>query len=242
MLVISDADWQRLSEPEREGLKALRGAGEARFALVYEYEHWALRDLIESRWKPLTVEFQARAPGFEALRKLLSYRKTSLKVWDLCCGLGQDAWMMASWGHEVSGVERNPILYFLLTQAQRNSRDREVAARLQLVHTSSFEFMDRASRGPDVIYLDPMYPERSKSALPKKELRIVKKLVGDDPDADALLKPARALARDRVIVKRPAMPPLWMRRSLHFLQRVAPSVSTFICLKQRVNSLRRLLL
>ena len=33
---------------------------------------------------------------------------------------------------------------------------------------------------PQVIYLDPMFPHRDKSALVKKEMRVFRPLVGDD--------------------------------------------------------------
>lgn len=42
-----------------------------------------------------------------------------------------------------------------------------------------------------------------KSALVKKEMRVFQSLVGADEDADSLLEPARALAKRRVVVKRP---------------------------------------
>ena len=48
-----------------------------------------------------------------------------------------------------------------------------------------------------------MYPHRDKSALVKKEMRVFQDLVGADSDADGLLAPALALARKRVVVKRP---------------------------------------
>ena len=62
---------------------------------------------------------------------------------------------------------------------------------------------------PDVVYLDPMFPPRKKSALPKKEPRILRRLVGEGPDAGELLDIARRVARRRVVVKRtPHAPPL----------------------------------
>ena len=56
---------------------------------------------------------------------------------------------------------------------------------------------------PDVVYLDPMFPHREKSALVKKEMRVFQELVGADNDADDLLDFAYPLASKRVVVKRP---------------------------------------
>jgi 16S rRNA (guanine1516-N2)-methyltransferase len=60
---------------------------------------------------------------------------------------------------------------------------------------------------PDVIFLDPMYPHREKSALVKKEMRFIRLLAGDDQDSAALLKAALAKAKQRVVVKRPKLAP-----------------------------------
>jgi len=60
---------------------------------------------------------------------------------------------------------------------------------------------------PEVVFLDPMYPHRQKSALVKKEMRLLRQLVGDDEDASDLLVTALARARRRVVVKRPRLAP-----------------------------------
>ena len=60
---------------------------------------------------------------------------------------------------------------------------------------------------PQVIYLDPMFPHRDKSALVKKEMRLFRVLAGRDDDAPALLAAALALASHRVVVKRPRKAP-----------------------------------
>lgn len=66
---------------------------------------------------------------------------------------------------------------------------------------------DVQQEAPQVIYLDPMFPHRDKSALVKKEMRLFRPLVGDDLDADELLDAALALASHRVVVKRPRKAP-----------------------------------
>jgi 16S rRNA (guanine1516-N2)-methyltransferase len=56
---------------------------------------------------------------------------------------------------------------------------------------------------PDVIYIDPMYPERKKSALVKKDMQILQRLHGKDVNASELLENALLFAKKRVVVKRP---------------------------------------
>ena len=56
----------------------------------------------------------------------------------------------------------------------------------------------------DVVYLDPMFPERKKSAKVKKQMQAFHAIVGTDADADGLLALALNVATYRVVVKRPA--------------------------------------
>lgn len=62
---------------------------------------------------------------------------------------------------------------------------------------------------PDVVYLDPMYPEegRSKSALPKKTMQMFRRLLDGDEDANELWEAAMKVALKRVVVKRPLHAP-----------------------------------
>ena len=73
---------------------------------------------------------------------------------------------------------------------------------------------------PDVIYLDPMYPSRDKSALVKKDMQILHQLVGHDATGAELLSIAVQRAKKRVVVKRPKGAPL-----LNTLKPVAEVVS-----------------
>jgi len=65
----------------------------------------------------------------------------------------------------------------------------------------------RAAPRPDVVYLDPMFPERTGSAVPSKELRLLARIVGASQDAETLLEAAVASGAPRVVVKRPRLAP-----------------------------------
>ncbi len=130
-------------------------------------------------------------------------------VWDVTAGLGRDAFVLASLGCEVTLVERSPVVAALLEDGLKRARnDAEagaVVARMRLLRGDAAELLAalEPDARPDVVYLDPMYPHRRKSALVKKEMRLFRELVGEDLDADRLLPPALAAARQRVVVKRP---------------------------------------
>ena len=129
-------------------------------------------------------------------------------------GLGRDAFVLATLGCSVTLIERSPVIAALLQGGIDRARlAPEVAAianRMKLINEDSRQAMQTmAAEGQqfDVVYLDPMFPHREKSALVKKEMRIFQDLLSGDPDADELLAPAEALAAYRVVVKRPRHAP-----------------------------------
>ncbi|TBU82849.1 SAM-dependent methyltransferase [Pseudomonas daroniae] len=135
------------------------------------------------------------------------------RVLDATAGLGRDAFVLASLGCTISLIERQPLIGALLEDGlQRAAADAEVAAivaRMRLLQGNAISIMaDWQEEAPQVVYLDPMFPHRDKSALVKKEMRLFRPFVGDDPDAPALLEAALGLASHRVVVKRPRKAPI----------------------------------
>lgn len=137
-------------------------------------------------------------------------------VVDATAGLGRDAFVLANLGAQVTMVERSPILATLLEDglnrlAADTARSDSDTIQLQLTHANAIEWLRQQAETehrPEVVYLDPMYPHRSKSALVKKEMRALRALVGDDDDSALLLQAARQCALNRVVVKRPKGAPL----------------------------------
>jgi 16S rRNA (guanine1516-N2)-methyltransferase len=137
------------------------------------------------------------------------------RILDATAGLGRDAYVLAALGSEVTMVERHPVLHLLLDlalgslMADASSWDRLVhrnGGDLLLRRGDATELLREESKSrPDVIYLDPMFPARRKSALVKKEMQILHALLGDDGsgESEALLESALVTAQERVVVKRP---------------------------------------
>ncbi|MBI3772059.1 MAG: class I SAM-dependent methyltransferase [Gammaproteobacteria bacterium] len=131
-------------------------------------------------------------------------------VIDATGGLGRDSFVLASLGCTVTLVERSPIIAELLRDGMaRAELDNEIGAivreRMHLVMTDAIAYLVTLSEAqrPDVVYLDPMYPERRKSAAVKKEMRAFQLLLGGDEDEADLLVVALRCACKRVVVKRP---------------------------------------
>lgn len=134
-------------------------------------------------------------------------------VLDATAGLGGDSFVLSSLGCRVRLCERVAEVRALLEAAlaaaagTEDPELRAILARMELVDGDSLAYMEQAEAGADVVYLDPMFPVRSKGALVKKEMQVFHELVGTDSDADGLLPAALAFARKRVVVKRPRIAP-----------------------------------
>jgi 16S rRNA (guanine1516-N2)-methyltransferase len=181
-----------------------------------------LRQTTKGAEGPLFVDFIGGAIEYRrrqgTSRKEAIARAVGLKggtnplVLDITAGLGRDSFILASLGCTVCMVERSPVVAALLADAIDRAKEEpmlaEIMARLSLVTGDSLEIL-RTWQGerPEVICIDPMYPHRSKSALVKKEMRLIRLLVGDDEDSDQLLAAALAIASRRVAVKRPRLAP-----------------------------------
>jgi 16S rRNA (guanine1516-N2)-methyltransferase len=134
-------------------------------------------------------------------------------ILDATAGLGRDAFVLAQLGCRLTLLERCPAIHALLEDGLQRARAAAEAAeaseRMTLPPPADAIAAMRAWTGepPQVVYLDPMFPHRDKSALVKKEMRLFRPLVGDDLDAAELLAAALALATHRVVVKRPRKAP-----------------------------------
>ncbi|MEJ2045404.1 MAG: class I SAM-dependent methyltransferase [Reinekea sp.] len=134
-------------------------------------------------------------------------KRAELMVLDATAGLGRDAFVLATLGATVHLLERNPVVYLMLADglerlgASEDPDLKEIAARM-ILHRGSL-LASALPVNPDVVYLDPMFPVREKSAKIKKDMAMFHHLVGQDVDADELLPRALDLAKYRVAVKRP---------------------------------------
>jgi len=129
-------------------------------------------------------------------------------IYDLTAGLGGDAYRLAEAGHRVVAYERHPAVYALLITGWR--RDcalgrvpAAVAERLEFAHVDSVDMLSGIDRPKSGVYLDPMYPRpRRSKALPRRELQVLRELLGEEEDAARIVEAAR-LRSARVVVKRP---------------------------------------
>ncbi len=193
-------------------------------------EHLALEQLDDPKQGMVFVDFASGATAHrrkfgggkgQSIAKAVGIKAgINLHVIDATAGLGRDAFVLATLGCKVDMVERSPVAAALLEDGlQRAYLDAEIGQwveqRMSLTHDSGYQYLQQHQC--DVVYLDPMFPHKKKSALVKKEMRVFQGVVGADLDADDLLEVALAAAKFRVVVKRPDYAP--------FLSEKKPSMS-----------------
>ena len=138
---------------------------------------------------------------------------------DATAGLGHDSLLMAQLGAHVILIERHPILFTLLEDSKKRAEDdaflSQVVARIDLIFANSADYLKQQAqqnKKVDVVYLDPMFPQRDqnqqaekKQAQVKKQMQLLHLLLPEDGEmdlGDELLDLAKTIAK-RVIVKRP---------------------------------------
>lgn len=141
---------------------------------------------------------------------------------DATAGLGEDSFLLAAAGFEVTLCEADPVIALLLEDAlDRASRDAALAhivARMHLVEGDSRDALaalaetaalQGSAAWPDVVYLDPMFPGRTKSAAVKKKFQLIHGLERptDPLDEEALLQAALAVHPRKIVIKRPVKGP-----------------------------------
>lgn len=141
------------------------------------------------------------------------------KLIDATAGLGHDSLLLAKLGAKVTLVERHPILFTLLENTyQKAAQDHflsQVVANIELVFCDSAQYLQQCIENEqqvDVVYLDPMFPQRDqhqqtpkKQAQVKKQMQLLHLLLPEDGEmdlGDSLLPLAQQVAK-RVVVKRP---------------------------------------
>lgn len=206
--------------PANKGDKVKPYAG-AQWQLVFKEQGLSLRVASEPTWSDIRVDFCSEALNYrklhgggrnESVAKAIGIKgKQSLKVLDCTAGMGTDSFIMASVGAHVTLIERSSIISALLSDALQRAHQAQldVCQQMQLIQSDGIDYLNdnTGKHDFDVVYLDPMFPHKKKSALVKKEMRAFQLLLGPDQDSEQLLSAAINFAAKRVVVKRPSSAP-----------------------------------
>ena len=130
-----------------------------------------------------------------------------VRVLDCTAGLARDAFVLASLGCEVTLVERSRVVSTLLLDGLKRARQvpelSSAANRIKLTNADSLALMAQTDLECDVIYIDPMFPEKQGAAAVRGPMQHLQRFLGTDEDAMALLSGALQSGCSRVVLKRP---------------------------------------
>ena len=186
----------------------------SRFRVGCDEEGYYLEDSF-SRQHPLRVnfshpEFLTRLRGAGKKTELVARAVKAgggVRVLDCTAGLARDAFVLASLGCEVTLVERSRVVYTLLLDGLKRARKvpelSSAANRIKLTNADSLVLMAQTSLEYDVIYIDPMFPEKPGAAAVRGPMQRLQRFLGTDEDAMALLSVALQAGCSRVVLKRP---------------------------------------
>mgnify|MGYP003330080551 CR=1 FL=1 len=76
-----------------------------------------------------------------------------------------------------------------------------------ITSTEVIKDLEAQNKTFDIIYLDPMFPERQKSASVKKKFQLIHELEAPCSNENDLLEAALSLNAGKIVIKRPAKGP-----------------------------------
>ncbi len=147
----------------------------------------------------------------EMLSRVAKTDEKGLNAIDATAGMGEDGFLIAALGYEVTLYEQNPVIAVLLKDAIRRAKKhpvlKEIAMRMHVVEGDSVELMPKSMDKIDLIYLDPMFPKRQKSGLINKKLQLIQKLEPPCSAETDLFNAAVEAGPGKIVVKRPLKSP-----------------------------------
>lgn len=131
---------------------------------------------------------------------------------DATAGLGEDSLLLAAAGFSVRLYEKDQVIAALLRDALERAAAlpelADVVVRMELLEEDSVEALPHLDFSPDVVLLDPMFPERTKSAAVKKKFQLLHHLERPCENEGELLDAALAACPRKIVIKRPPKGPV----------------------------------
>ncbi len=130
---------------------------------------------------------------------------------DATAGMGEDSLLLAAAGYQVVLYELNPVIAAMLKDSLRRASSvpelKEAVSRMHVREGDSIEGLSGLDTPPDLVLLDPMFPERKKSGLIKKKFQLLQKLERPCSDEEKLFDAAWNAGPRRLVIKRPLKGP-----------------------------------
>ena len=214
--VPSSSDLDHYLRLDPAGLGLYSTASDAPGAVLVDFSNQSLNYRALNKPKHQNL---VKAVG---LHKAAARAAPRLRILDATAGLGKDAFLLASLDCRVTMLERSSIVHAMLADGlerallvdkpQAKTAVADAASRLSLRRGDFLDLADTLEP-VDVVYLDPMFPARSKSARVKKDMFLLQGLLGHAESQPELLEAALNLALNRVVVKRGKLSPALDQRA-----------------------------
>ena len=119
-------------------------------------------------------------------------------ILDCTAGLGRDGVLLSKLGHDVTMIEKNPILIIMLN----NYLSREKDIRARLLYGDSLSYIRIAKKKFDYIYIDFMF-EKKNNAKPSKYDLFLRSINYNENNKLDFIKEMINYCNKRIIVKEP---------------------------------------
>ena len=188
-------------ERRKQSVSKLLQSREA-LLLVYNDElRLVNRDGSELVFHPDTAMLRIKSEH-DALLTLLGDSK--LQILDTTMGLASDSIVMASVGNDVTAIESNALIHFIVSEglATYLSENQRLMTAMRSIKTycaDNITYMKSLSdKSFDVVYCDPMFSDRISEL---KNLDGLRQFANPSPLSDEFLKEAKRVARKSIIIK-----------------------------------------
>lgn len=162
----------------------------------------------------INIESRQKIGDFQdTLAKVVGRNKSVL---DGTAGLCRDAVHLARLGNFVTALERNSILYASVSRALALYKGANPKVKIDLIHSELVAWL-KDHKSYDVIYLDPMFPLKKKSAKPGKESQLLQKLcvIPTANEEKNMIEACLSSRIRRTVIKRPLYSDFFADREPH---------------------------
>ena len=134
--------------------------------------------------------------------------------------MGEDAFLIAANGYDITLHEQNPVVALLLKDSLRRAKKhpelKDIVSRMHVVEGDSTVILSNRIDPIDLIYLDPMFPGRQKSGLIGKKLQLIQKMESPCNTEHELFDAAIKANPSKIVVKRPLKAPFLAGRKPNY--------------------------
>ncbi len=152
----------------------------------------------------LSTRRRQQAQGELLIKAVQGRQRQPLFILDATAGMAADSMVMAAMGHQVLALEQSSVVYEVVQDGLQRAAHAGISLLPDLHQAEAVAWLTiNAEQMFDVIYLDPMFAESSKRALPRKNMQLLRRLTEAQTGSETLWSLAKTRARLRVVVKRP---------------------------------------